>query len=256
MHADLDLLQTVIQHRFRNPELLRRALTHSSHAYETFLADSPAADARGLDNEQLEFLGDSVLGFLVSDALFRVFPSFPEGKLSKLRAHLVSAEHLHEVALSLDLGRFLHLGRGEEMSGGRLKKTLLVDSLEALIAALYLDGGLDTARDFVDQCIFCKAAGIAGMFEAAAVPLADFKSALQEFVQGRKLPPPHYSVLETHGPEHSKTFTVEVRVGGEWSAKAEGRSKKSAAQKAAGDLLRRITVEWPPSAGTPPESAA
>src|SRR5580704_8440067 len=139
MRADLDALEAAAGHRFADREILRRALTHSSHVHEQVLVDGEAASR---DNEQLEFLGDSVLGFLISEDLMKRHPEAAEGRLSKLKAHLVSAAWLHEAARRLRLGEYLELGRGEEMSGGRAKKTLLVDALEALIAAIYLDGGI------------------------------------------------------------------------------------------------------------------
>src|SRR3981081_4173532 len=147
---ELENLETALGHHFQNRELLVRALTHSSRVHEIHAAQHPSSDA---DNEQMEFLGDSVLGFLISESLVQRFPSSPEGRLSKLKAHLVSAAHLYEVAQALELGQYLILGRGEEMSGGRAKRTLLVDCLEALIAAMYLDGGMEVARVLVDRWI-------------------------------------------------------------------------------------------------------
>src|SRR5579864_5748855 len=150
MHADVESLQRDIGHRFHDRAVLDRALTHSSHVHERTLS----GEAQALqDNEQLEFLGDAVLGFLISESLVARFPDSQEGRLSKWKAHLVSATHLYEVAQRLDLGKYLQLGRGEEMSGGRTKRTLLVDALEALIAAVYLDGGVEAARQFVRQSV-------------------------------------------------------------------------------------------------------
>src|SRR5579884_2840309 len=140
-------LEQALGYQFRDHALLSRALTHKSRAYE-----DGCKPGRG-DNEQLEFLGDSILGFLVSEALVRQFPSWPEGRLSRVKAHLVSATHLHEVAQDLRLGEHLLLGRGEELSGGRSKRALLADAVEALIAALYLDGGVEPAREFVHQLV-------------------------------------------------------------------------------------------------------
>ena len=140
MSADLGILEKALGHSFRDRELLERALTHKSKIYEKSAEGQTAAD-----NEQLEFLGDAILGFAVSESLVRRFPAFPEGRLSKLKAHLVSATHLYAVAQSLQLGDYLLLGRGEEMSGGREKKALLSDAVEALIAALCLEAGLDVA---------------------------------------------------------------------------------------------------------------
>ena len=230
MRPDPSGLEKVIGYRFRNPELLERALTHSSHVHETSSADG----VQMADNEQLEFLGDSILGFLISEALVERLPGDSEGRLSKLKAHIVSAAHLYGVADGLQLGQYLQLGRGEEMSGGRSKRTLLVDALEALIAALYLDAGIEHTRNFVRRHIAGDPA-VAGMFSADQPPAAvtDFKSALQELARARHLPLPRYVIVKETGPEHSKTFTMEVRVGKDWTAQAEGYSKKNAAQNAA-----------------------
>jgi ribonuclease-3 len=157
-----------------------------------------------------------------------------------LKAHLVSAAHLHEAAQVLDLGSYLFLGRGEEMSGGREKKALLADALEAVIAAIYLDAGLGPARDFIESHIL-------SLFDAAQDGMggaaADHKSALQEMAQALKLPPPRYVIVSEDGPEHSKIFTVEVRVGKDWVSQAQGASKKAAGQRAAQHILQHLT-EW------------
>jgi ribonuclease III len=229
--VDAEALEATLGHAFTDRELLTRALTHRSSIYER-------AAAAGADNEQLEFLGDAILGFVVSDALVAAYPEYPEGKLSKLKAHLVSASHLHEVALRLNLGDHLLLGRGEEMSGGREKKALLADALEAVIAALYLDGGIEPARRFILQSVI---GGDEPSNEAASA--TDYKSALQEMAQSLKLPQPRYSIVEEHGPEHAKMFLVEARVGRDWVSRGEGMSKKSAGQKAAQEILRRL-AEW------------
>jgi ribonuclease-3 len=176
----------------------------------------------------------------MSDCLVRRYASSPEGRLSKLKAHLVSAARLYEVAQNLNLGEFLLLGRGEEMSGGREKKALLSDAVEALIAALYLDANLDTARAFIESEVL-------GTFQppddGIDGAVADHKSSLQEVAQALKLPPPRYVIVNEDGPEHSKTFTVEVRLGKEWVSQAQGLSKKSAGQKAAQQILQQLT-EW------------
>lgn len=234
MRAELDALEALLGHHFRDGELLRRALTHRSLSSEQVAT----RESLRFDNEQLEFLGDSILGFLVSDLLVRRFPEFPEGRLSKRKAQLVSATHLHAAAQRLDLGCYLFLGRGEEMSGGRAKKALLANALEALIAAVYLDGGIEAARRIVLDHI-ARDEDLA--VELGAEPSAsDHKSALQEKAQALKLPPPHYSIVAEAGPEHAKTFTVEVCIGAQWSERAEGLSKKSASQKAARRLLERL----------------
>ena len=234
----ISALEEELGHRFRDPELLVRALTHSSHAHEQESAFS-AQD----DNEQLEFLGDAVLGFVVSQLLFERFPDYHEGQLSKLRAHLVSARHLSGVAQRLELGRFLRLGRGEERSGGRAKTALMVDALEALLAAVYLDGGLEAAQPLIRQRIFDP--GIALLQKQAGGGLAptDHKSALQELLQARALPPPRYTVVLEHGPDHRKVFTVELRVrleGGERVYRAPASTKKEAEQDAARQALQQL----------------
>ena len=237
MRAEAATLEGRIDYRFANPEILLRALTHSSHANE---ARSGLVSPRN-DNEQLEFLGDSILGFLVAEALMARYPAYHEGELSRLKAHLVSAAHLHGVARRLDLGSHLELGRSEEMSGGRAKKTLLVDALEALIAAIYLDGGIDPVRRFVATHVLdAPAEGHEAIDGSVAASITNFKSALQELAQARKLPHPRYVLVREQGPEHSKTFTVEVRVGSEWAAQAEGRTKKTAAQRAARGVYERL----------------
>src|ERR1035438_8190278 len=249
MRADLASLELKIGHRFSDPELLRRALTHSSLANETRAGPGSPSD----DNEQLEFLGDSVLGFLVSEALVLRNPDFREGELSRLKAHLVSAAHLHGVARRLELGDYLELGRSEEMSGGRAKKTLLVDGLEAVIAALYLDGGLEADQAFVAAHVLD--APFSGDEDAGTdiqPAITNFKSALQELAQARQLPAPRYTVVRERGPEHSKTFTIEVRVGKDWTGQADGRTKKVAAQRAARGVFERMTQDGPPG----PEAAA
>jgi ribonuclease III len=227
-------LEAALGYQFASRELLARAFTHRSSVHEKS-PTAPVAESVVRDNEQLEFLGDAILGFVVSDALLAAHPAFPEGRLSKLKAHLVSASHLHAVASRLRLGDYLLLGRGEEMSGGREKKALLANAVEALIAALYLDGGVEPARRFILQHIVGEAEPAAE--EALAT---DYKSALQELAQSLKLPQPRYDIVEEHGPEHAKTFLVEVRVGPEWVSRAEGLSKKSAGQKAAQDVLRQL----------------
>ena len=236
MRPDLKSLEAAIGYKFHNRELLERALTHSSHVHESRTAAGPCP----VDNEQLEFLGDSILGFLISEALIERLPGHSEGRLSKLKARIVSAAHLYGVAERLQLGQYLQLGRGEEMSGGRSKRTLLVDALEALIAAVYLDSGIDQTREFVNRYVIGDSVFST---EDIAAALTDFKSALQELALARKLPLPRYVILREDGPEHSKTFTVEVRVGRDWLAQADGYSKKSAAQNAARLVLEQLVSD-------------
>ena len=246
MRADVESLEDAIGYRFQNRKILEVALTHSSHVHE-----SPPAvgQGSGRDNEQLEFLGDSVLGLLISEALVERFPTFSEGQLSKMKAHIASAVHLRPVAERLRLGQYLKLGRGEEMSGGRSKRTLLVDGLEALIAAIYLEGGLEPARKFVRQHVVGDAELEPMLADGSP---KDFKSALQELARARGLPLPRYIVMKETGPEHAKTFMVEARVGWDFTAQAEGNSKKSAAQKAAELVFEQLLAAReirPPSLG-------
>ena len=251
MRAEPASLELRIDYQFSHAELLRRALTHSSLANESHTGASSPLN----DNEQLEFLGDSVLGFLVAEALVRRFPEYREGELSRLKAHLVCAAHLHGVARRLDLGGYLELGRGEEMSGGRTKKTLLVDALEAVIGAVFLDGGLEAARSFVAAHVLD--APFSGDEEAGTdiqPAIANFKIALENLAQAHKLPQPRYTIVRERGPEHSKTFTVEVRLGNDWAGQADGRTKTIAAQRAARGVYERLRQEPSPDS-SPAEDA-
>jgi ribonuclease-3 len=230
MRADLEALEGAIGHEFRDRDLLVRALTHASHAYEKSQPPSQ-------DNEQLEFLGDAILGFLVSESLVARYPAYREGRLSILKNYLVSATHLHEVAQEIGLGEHLLLGRGEELSGGRVKKGLLADAVEALIAAVYLDAGIDEARQFVVRHILSAEHEMTENLEGA---FTNFKGALQEVARSLSLPSPRYTVVLEQGPAHARRFTVEVTIGSGLSAQAEGDSKKSAGQKAAQTVLKRL----------------
>ena len=232
MTLEVSKLEGELSHTFHDRQLLERALTHKSRVHER------SGESSGGDNEQLEFLGDAILGFVVSECLVRRHETFPEGRLSKLKAHLVSATRLYEVAQDLNLGDYLILGRGEELSGGREKKALLSDALEALIAALYLDAGLAAARHFIET----RVVGVPETLpDGMPAEVTDHKSALQETAQALKLPPPRYLIVGEDGPEHSKTFTVEVRLGKELTSRAQGLSKKAAGQKAAQQVLERLT---------------
>jgi len=239
---EITALETALGYHFRRRALVEQAVTHSSQAREEESQQAGESKYKVSDNEQLEFLGDSVLALITSEELFQRFPQFREGELSKLRAHLVSERHLIQVAHQLELGHYLRLGRGEEKSGGRGKTALLVDALEAILAAIYLDGGLEVARAFVLREIV--APELAGMErEGGALPVTDFKSALQEAAQGLGLPQPNYVLVQEVGPEHNKTFTVEARLSGrekgsaEFVGRAQGSTKKTAEQDAARQLL-------------------
>jgi ribonuclease III len=227
---DLSALEARLGYRFREPAILDRALTHRSRANE---------DATGstIDNESLEFLGDAVLGFAMADLLFRDFPQFDEGQKSKIKATLVSTSTLGRLARRIGLGEFLALGRGEEKTGGRSKLALLADGYEAVIAAIYLDGGVGEARDFVSR-------QFAEDLEDVRSPEfwgRDYKSALQELVQSRDLPLPEYAVASESGPDHRKVFHVEVRIRGEAFGSARGPSKKAAEQEAARKAMEKLS---------------
>lgn len=243
---EIAALEALLDHHFQRPELLDQALTHSSQARELEALQPAKPGVRLGDNEQLEFLGDAVLALVTGEELFRRFPSFREGELSKLRAHLVSERHLVQVAHALSLGSYLRLGRGEEKSGGRSKTALLVDALEAVLAALYLDGGLEVARKFILQNVLVPE--LERMNPASGgVPVMDFKSALQETLQatGRQA---SYVLVKEAGPEHNKTFTVEVRLSSaaqpkvEFIGRAEGTTKKKAEQDAARQVLEYLAT--------------
>ena len=244
MRAELASLELRIGHRFSDPELLRRALTHSSLANEI----RNATGSPDGDNEQLEFLGDSILGFLVSDALVRRNPGSREGELSSVKAGLVSGSHLHGVARRLELGGYLELGRCEEITGGRDKKRLLVDALEAVIAAMYLDGGLEVARAFVATHVLDAPAFADDKTHVELrSPISNYKGALQELALSRGLPLPRYASILERGPEGSRTFTVEARVDKEHTGRADGRTKKIAAQRAARGVYERLLLEGKPT---------
>lgn len=224
----LRVLQERLAYRFQDASLLDRALTHSSHAHEQ------AASGEG-HNEALEFLGDAVLGFAVADLLHRRQPTGPEGVKSKRRAFLVSAPSLAERAQALGLPALLRLGRGEEKTGGRKKANLWANAYEAVIAALYLDGGLEAAFAFVS-------AEFASELERDEMPVEDAKSALQERLQARGQPVPDYEVIAEEGPSHRRRFRVECRIGGEALGVGEGSSKKAAQQEAARAALLRVPI--------------
>jgi len=233
----LDELERTLDYRFTNRSLLERALTHSSSANEAAPATAPATQAQA-DNERLEFLGDSVLGFLTSESLFQRFEVFTEGQLSLLKNHLVSATHLLDVAQKLDLGRYLQLGRGEETAGGRTKQRLLVNAFEAVLAAVYLDGGVDAARALLVAHAIPPAEELEQLAESG--PPHDFRAELERLARDKKLPRPLYSIVGESGPGHSRTFTVEVRVGKEYAAADEGSSKKTASHNAARKVCELI----------------
>lgn len=244
---EIATLEAALDYHFQRPELIEQALTHSSQARERESQQAGAATRIG-DNEQLEFLGDAVLALVSSEELYQRFPHFHEGQLSKLRAHLVSEKHLAQVAQHLELGFYLRLGRGEEKSGGRAKSALLADALEAVLAAIYLDGGLDPARAFVHKRVLHpELENMAG--SGSALPLTDFKSALQEILQSTGKRQPVYVLVKQEGPEHKKMFTVEVRLTDDGApprvtfvGRAQGSTKKRAEQEAARQVLDHLST--------------
>ena len=238
--TNMSALEEALGHVFQRRELLEQALTHASYARE-WESQSAAAgsDVLESDNEQLEFLGDAVLSFVISQELFRRFPEYQEGELSKLRAHIVSARRLLRPARELGIGQYLRLGRGEDRSGGRSKSALLVNALEALIAALYLDGGLEIAQPFILQHILEPELTEVRSHGGQQLPVMDYKSALQEAVHASGRAQPRYVLVKEEGPDHRKTFTIEAHVpansaGDEgFVCRAQGSTKKAAEQGAA-----------------------
>src|SRR6185437_11587934 len=229
----LEELEQVLGYHFREPALLHRALTHRS------ALPRRGSDGAHVHNEQFEYLGDAVLGLVTSEHLFREFPQWTEGQLSKGRARLVNASSLYSVVRRLGIGRFLRIGRGEEKTGGRDKPALLADAFEAIVAAVYLDGGLQQAREFVNSVLLQSAIKA----EGARLECSDHKSTLQELLQARGLPAGRYDVVREAGPDHQKTFWVEVRVPGLVTATGSGSNKKEAEQAAAEQAIQRLRTE-------------
>jgi ribonuclease III len=244
----LEQLESLAQVRIDH-DLLERALTHRSYAYEN----------GGLPtNERLEFLGDSVLGVIVTETLYRAYPDLAEGQLAKLRAAVVNMRALADVSRALGLGEFIKLGRGEESTGGRDKSSILADGLEALIGAVYVDGGLAVATGLVHR-LFDELIDDAARLGAGL----DWKTSLQELTASQLLGVPYYEVTES-GPDHEKAFEAAVRLGGSVFGTGSGRSKKEAEQQAAEEAWTRIreaveatlTVEYAPDDSGADESTA
>jgi len=225
----LSSLESEIGYRFKNRDLLRRAVTHRSYANEQ-------PDPRPMHNEALEFLGDAVLEFLISAWLLEKFPNHTEGTLSKMRAYAVSAANLKEHAARHNLGEFLLLNRGEEKTGGRNKAALQVDAYEALIAAIYLDSGITNARKFVRR----EFAATFREFDPDNLTSMDYKTALQERLQSIGLQAPKYAIVESQGPDHRRVFQIELRVNGRCFATGEGTTIKGAHQNAARAALDNL----------------
>lgn len=231
-------LEERLGYKFSNRELLDRALIHSSAVPELRGATADAlGDSTPLsDNERLEFLGDAVLELLASEYLLAAFPEWSEGQLSKSRARIVNASSLESAARRLRLGEHLRLGRGEEKTGGREKQTLLADAFEAVVAAVYLDSGLSAARALLQRVLFEQALEERG----ERIAESDRKSALQEFLQRRGQAPAEYRLAGESGPDHQKTFQIEVWINGECLARGEGSTKKEAEQQAARSALEQL----------------
>ena len=214
----MEALEEKLGYRFANRALLENALTHSSYANEN--------RAKGVQsNERLEFLGDSVLGMVVADYLYRTHPDLPEGDLTRTRAALVCEESLAEVAQVLELGAYLKLGKGEEAGGGRTRPSITADAVEAVLAAVYLDGGIGSARKIIQKYILDA--------EAERGKNRDYKTALQELVQRESGQVLQYHLVGSSGPDHAKVFTVEVTLNGKTVGRGEGHSKKEAEQNSA-----------------------
>lgn len=220
----MEELQNRIGYHFRDTALLQRALTHSSYANEAHTNDG--------DNERLEFLGDSVLGFITADYLFSHHQNFPEGELTKLRAYTVCEKSLFAFAKSIDLGKYLYLGKGEERTGGRTRPSLLSDAFEAVIAAIYLDGGLEEAKRFVLRFVVPCA--------ESKPAFKDYKTMLQEVVQQNQGETLEYVLVSETGPDHDKHFSIEVHLNSNVIGRGVGGSKKKAEQNAAKEALEMM----------------
>jgi ribonuclease-3 len=228
----LEELERCLEYHFKNPSLLQQAITHKSYLNETREGDQSVL---GGDNERLEFLGDAVLDLVISQGLLFNYPGTPEGELSKMKSRIVSEIALAKVARRLDLGRYLLLGRGEEMTQGRAKPSLLANALEAILAAVYLDGGLEVAgrviqkifQDDMDELLKTEA-------------FTDYKTELQEICQRDFEILPTYTVLSESGPDHQKTFEIQLCIKGDVYGRGVGRSKKEAEQQAAREALEKL----------------
>jgi ribonuclease-3 len=225
-------LEERLGHRFRRKDLLRRALTHSSYAHEIA--------GGGEDNEPLEFLGDALLGCLISERLFRTFPDRDEGHLSRYKASLVNAEILATRARRIGIGPHLLLGKTAEKVGARTKGSLLSDAFEAVLAAIYLDGGFDAARAFLERQF---AADIQKLTRSGVPDARDAKTHLQEYLQARGHPTPRYQILKESGPAHRRNFLVGLLLEGKLLEKGRGRTRKAAEQAAARKVLEALTDE-------------
>ena len=220
-------LENVIGYRFKDPELLRQALTHSSYANEKHKKQS--------DNERLEFLGDAVLELVSSEFIFKNYSKMPEGEMTKFRASIVCEPTLALCTKELDLGKYLYLGKGEDLTGGRTRKSILSDALEAVIGAIYLDGGFEAAREFVHRFILIDVEN-KKLFH-------DSKTILQELIQGNYKEELHYVLVGEEGPDHDKRFMVEALIGERVIGHGTGHTKKAAEQEAAYEALLKLRAE-------------
>lgn len=227
----LNEIQDVIDYKFKDSFLLQEALTHSSYAKE-------CKNRKMSYNERLEFLGDSIFGLIVSDYIFNKYTNLPEGELTKIRANVVCEASLAERAFKIDLGKYLRLGKGEESSGGRKRVSILADAMEAVIGAMYIDGGVDAARKFV-LSIFVENVELAVKGELNK----DYKTHLQELCQSKSKEKITYKVIGELGPDHNKTFQVKIFLGEKVLGRGEGKSKKEAEQQAAKKALGEF-VRW------------
>lgn len=273
MAADLAELETTLGHHFAVPELLVRALTHRSLANEQAALESQGSERPGKvrmveteignvqlkhagDNERLEFLGDAVLGLVVAEALFSLHPEWHEGELTRVRAQLVSRQHMAQVAEAIGLGRHLRLSKGEDKSGLRRKSTVLSNTMEAVIGAMFLDGGLDPVRTFARRKVLGETAEQLAQELQSGAALGNYKSALQEHLQAARAGSPVYRVKSESGPGHRKRFLVEVRLKmtagepGKPLARGVGSTKKRAEQDAARRALERLLMTDADKTGT------
>jgi ribonuclease-3 len=231
--TDLAVLQNTLGVSFKDPSLMEQALVHSS-----YINESPGITT---SNERLEFLGDAVLGLIIAQELYQRLPQSSEGEMTELRSSLVRGDALSRLAKAISLGDYLYLGKGEEASGGRRKPANLAGAMEAVIAAIFLDQGLNATRDFILRLMGKE---LDKVLNQGIAP--DYKSQLQELIQARHQQTPTYQVIEETGPDHDRRFSVEVRVGGTVLGRGSGKSKKSAEEEAARSALDRLPTDFTP----------
>jgi ribonuclease III len=257
MEADLAELQRVLGHRFSHPELLLHALTHRSLANERTPDAGTEDSACAGDNERMEFLGDAVIGLVVAEALFQTHPEWREGELTVLRSQLVSRQHMAEVAAAIRLSNYIRLSRGEDRGGLRHSATVLSNTMEAVLGALYLDGGLEPVKAFARRHLMGEAAEQLAQELRSGAALGNYKSALQEYLQGARAGTPVYKLKGESGPDHRKRFLVEVRLKpaegepGKPLARGVGSTKKHAEQDAARRAMTRLMATAAKAANAP-----